>query len=256
MPSLHQQPCDPREWIVGFVSAAVWISTSTALVPLLMSVAILLVLALLPTRHGKTQNAGFSVGSMLLWVLVAAALTILFYGLFGPTASGNVVSLIGVRIAIDALQLGVAMAAKLVALLLLSIVLLRSVSPLGLATGISGLLLPLRHLGVPITSFFYLAFFLTRMIPSLLQESRLIVMAQRSRGVPVRTWRAFPALALPMFASALRRSDSMAIVLTSRGFDTNRIPATVRSLCLTATDYLALTILTMGWALWIYLRVH
>jgi energy-coupling factor transporter transmembrane protein EcfT len=193
---------------------------------------------------------------MMLWVLVAAALTILLYAIFGPTTTGRVVQLAGVRIAIDPLLLGVVMAAKLVALLLLSNVLLRCVSPLALATGITGLLMPLRYLGVPLSNFFYLAFFLTRMIPNLLSESRLIALAQRSRGVPTRTWTAYPALALPMFASALRRSDSMTIVLTSRGFDTSRIPAIVSSLRFTATDYLALTILTMGWALWIYLQVH
>jgi len=246
---------DPRIWLLGFISAAVWISASEALAPLLTGGAILLLLSLLVTRQSKARGAVFNVGSMMLWVLVAAVMTILLYAIFGPTTTGRVVHLAGVRITIDSLLLGVVMAAKLVALLLLSNVLLRCVSPLALATGISGLLMPLRHFGVPISSFFYLAFFLTRMIPNLLSESRLLALAQRSRGVPTRTWRAYPALALPMFASALRRSDSMAIVLTSRGFDTNRIPAIVRSLRFSATDYLVLTILTMGWVLWIYLRI-
>lgn len=194
--------------------------------------------------------------STILWVLSGALLTLIFYAVFAPNMGAEAAQVLGVRIEYGAVFLGLTMAAKLVALLLSSGTLLMYVPPLGLAAGITGLLLPLVHIGVPVVNFFYLAFFLTRMIPNLIQESRMIALAQRSRGVSLGRWRSYPAFVLPIFALTLRRSDAVALVLTSRGFDSQRIPASVQGLKLGLADYIALSALTGGWIVWLYLRVQ
>ena len=244
---------DPRAWVLGFLSSAIWISTSLSLIPLLIfAVALLLLLAV---RRDRTHGMQMRLRTMILWVSSASLLTIVLYTVFGPSMDGDAVQVSGVHIQYDALSLGLIMAAKLSALLFLSGVLLSFVAPLTLATGITGLCLPSRHLGVPVANFFYLAFFLTRMIPRLIQELGILRLAQRSRGIAVSKWRSYHALALPMFASALRRSDSTALVLASRGFDSHRIPASVQALRYRKLDYVALVTIVAGWGVWLYLSL-
>jgi len=62
-------------------------------------------------------------------------------------------------------------------------------------------------------------------IPVLEEEARLIIDAQKLRGLNVydkgnllRKLRVYPALAVPLIISAMRRSQSMAYVMDSRGF--------------------------------------
>lgn len=245
---------DPRTWVTGFVSVAVWVSASDRLIPLACACGILLAVLLLTQWNGQRPSGGVNTRSMIVWALVAAAITIVLYAVFGPERGSRVINVSGLAIKIEALRLGLVMALRLIALLLSSAVLLANVPPLRLATGLTRLLMPLRHLGVPVPSFFYLAFFLTRMIPNLIMETRMIAMAQRSRGVAIKKWKSAPALVLPLFASSLRRSDNAALVLASRGFDPRRIPAGVRELRLATADYVALIALLCGWGLWLYLQ--
>jgi energy-coupling factor transport system permease protein len=119
--------------------------------------------------------------------------------------------------------------------------------------------LPLRRIGLPVMSAFFLAFFVIRMVPGLIDESRLILMAQRSRGVGVRagwfrSWRSTASLVVPIFASALRRSDQMALALASRGFNENHVPLPVRRLQLGAFDFVMLGALIAGWVVWVYIQ--
>lgn len=213
-----------------------------------------MVFALALSQH-DSRAVAVSPWTMLRWVLIAAVLTLTFYAAFGPRVGGEATDVLGFRIERAALLLGVTMAVKLIALLLLSGVLLRQVSPLALAAGLTRLGSPLRHFGIPVSNFFYLSFFLTRMIPDLIQESRMIALAQRSRGAALNRWRAYPALALPLFASALRRGDSMALLLASRGFDSDRTPERVLSLRFGAFDFMGLSALVLGWSAWLYLRL-
>lgn len=249
---------DPRTYLAGFVSIAIWVSTATGLPTLSLWAGGLLMLLLVQlTRYHRRVRSVVPVGT---WIVIAALTTILLYALFG-TKGDEVRTLIwGLQFSPQAFWLGVAMALRLIALVLLSSILLLSVPALDMAAGMTRLLLPFRRIGVPVTSLFFLSFFLVRMIPSLLQESRLIKMAQRSRrigtrGGVFRSWQSHPALIIPVFAAALRRSDAMALAFASRGFDTKRVPSRVTQLTLKSIDYILLSTLALAWAVWVYLRL-
>lgn len=249
---------DPRIYLAAFISVAVWVSMATGLRPLTSWAIGLLSLALVRNRRDSTRSIPMT--RLLSWIGVAALVTFLLHLIFAPDTGGADFSVFGARFELAAARLGGAMALRLIALVLLSFALLSFVSALDLAAGITRLLLRLRRIGVPAMSFFYLSFFLVRMVPGLVEESRLIGMAQRSRGVAMNAgrfhaWRAFPALIIPIFASALRRSDQMALAFASRGFDERHVPFQVTRLQLGRYDCLALGILMLGWLAWLYMRL-
>ena len=181
--------------------------------------------------------------------------------MFGPDDNGAAMTILGLRIEFVAVRLGVAMALRLIALAVLSITLLMLLSPLDLAAGVTRLLLPLRRIGFPVVNLFYLSFLLARMITSLLDESRLISKAHRSRGVMpkrggLKVWRMYPALIIPVLAAALRRSDTMALAFASRGFDSHRVPVRVTRLRFETPDLIFHALLLSGWITWIYLWIE
>lgn len=204
-------------------------------------------------RRGTVTGFAVRPDTMVLWVLSAAIITVVLYALFGSDSGGGAWTFLGIRVEYAALTLGLTMASKLATLLLLSTLLLAHVAPLTLATGMTRLVAPLRRVGIPVANLFYLAFFLSRMAPSLISESRMIIMAQRSRGVSLKRWRSYPAIALPMFAAALRRSDAAALVLASRGFDSRRLPASVLELSFSALDVVVICALASIWMIWLAL---
>jgi energy-coupling factor transporter transmembrane protein EcfT len=194
------------------------------------------------------------------WMLSAGLLTIVLYALFGPSDSLGGWTVLGITISSNAIKVGMVMALRLISLLMLSVTLLSSVPTLDLAAGFTRFLAPLRALGIGIANVYYLTFFLSRMIPGLIHESRVISLAQRSRGIGVHlgVWgriRSYPAKILPIFASALRRSDSMSLVLASRGFDPSRVPRRVLDLRFVRIDYTALAAIGAGWAIWVFARL-
>lgn len=249
---------DPRTSIVGFVSVAIWVSTTTSLLLAAVMAALIMGTTLIRKRpsEGVENRAWFS----LVWAIVAGLLTTILYALFGPSEGADGVKLFGHLLGYDAIRLGGLMACRLLALLALSYLLVTSIPPLRLAAGLTRFMMPLRPVGVAVANLYYLTFFLSRMIPGLLLESRMIALAQRSRGIGSQRgvlgrWREYPARVLPVFAAALRRSDSMAQLFASRGFDAGHVPLRVATLKFASTDVLALGAIGIGWAVWFYLRL-
>lgn len=248
---------DPRVWLAAYVSAIIWIGLATDWKVLLSWDSALALLLFAQVARGRLDWR--AVRQVLVWVMVSGALTVLLYLLLGPESGSDGLRLWGLVIPQERFALGAGMGLRLAALIFASVLLVTAVAPLRLAAGVTRWLLPLRHLGLPVAQFYYLAFFLVAMVPNLLNESRLIRLAQRSRGLGgggglIARARAYPSLVVPVFAAAIRRSDAIALVLASRGFDTARIPAAVHGLRLGTIDYIGLGLLAAGWIVWILAR--
>ncbi len=248
---------DPRVWLVGFASAAIWVSTATSLISTTV-IAVMCLIALF-VRRRPTRWLAYP-WAPLGWMVFAGLLTVVLYAFFGQSDSADSWRVLGLTINVEALQVGLLMALRLISLLMVSLLMLSSVPALDLAAGSTRFLMPLRELGFAVSNVFYLMYFISRMVPSLVHESRMISLAQMSRGVGAREGtlgrlRSYPARILPIFASALRRSDSMSLLLASRGFDSSRLPRKVTSLKFTQVDYFVLAVIAVGWAVWAYLRL-
>lgn len=118
--------------------------------------------------------------------------------------------------------LAVTMALRLFFLILGTQLLTLTTSPLTLTDAIEQLLGPLKRLRFPVHELAMMMTIAMRMIPTLLQETDRIMKAQMSRGADfesgnlVRRARNMVPLLVPLFVSAFRRADELALAMESR----------------------------------------
>ena len=127
-----------------------------------------------------------------------------------------------IKVTEEGLQLGVKMAMRLILLLMLSSILTFTTSPIVLTDGIEALLRPFRVIGVPAHELAMMMTIALRFIPTLMEETDRIIKAQTARGADfsggnllVRAKNMLPIL-VPLFISAFRRADDLAIAMEAR----------------------------------------
>jgi energy-coupling factor transport system permease protein len=122
----------------------------------------------------------------------------------------------------EGIQFAVFMALRLVFLILGTQVMLLTTSPLALTDGIESLLNPLKKLRLPVHELAMMMTIALRFIPTLLEETDKIMKAQASRGADfetgniVRRARNMVPLLVPLFVSAFRRADELAMAMEAR----------------------------------------
>jgi energy-coupling factor transport system permease protein len=100
-------------------------------------------------------------------------------------------------------------------------VLTATTSPVDLGDGIERLLHPAERVGLPVHELAMVSVIALRFVPTLLDEARRIIKAQIGRGASfggglvARARSAVPIL-VPLFASAFRRADDLALAMDAR----------------------------------------
>ena len=95
-------------------------------------------------------------------------------------------------------------------------------SPVELTDGIERLLRPFRRIGVPAHELAMMMTIALRFIPTLLEETEKIMKAQMARGAvfdrggALRRARALIPVLVPLFVSAFRRADELALAMEAR----------------------------------------
>lgn len=122
----------------------------------------------------------------------------------------------------NGLIMGTKMVLRLALLLMASSILTLTTSPIVLTDGIESLLNPFKKIGVPAHELAMMMTIALRFIPTLLEETDKIMKAQASRGADFsqgnilqRAKNMLPIL-IPLFISAFRRADDLAIAMESR----------------------------------------
>lgn len=145
----------------------------------------------------------------------------------------------------EGLDLGLKMAVRLVLLLLFSSVLTFTTSPIVLTDGIENLLRPFKRIGVPAHELAMMMTIALRFIPTLLEETDRIMKAQTARGADFangnilqRMKNMLPIL-VPLFISAFRRADELAIAMEARCYRGGEGRTRMHELAYTGRDYAA-----------------
>lgn len=122
----------------------------------------------------------------------------------------------------EGLELGIKMCLRLILLLLFSSILTFTTSPIVLTDGIERLLRPFKCIGVPAHELAMMMTIALRFIPTLLEETDRIMKAQTARGADFESGNIFQRfksmlpLLIPLFISAFRRADDLAIAMEAR----------------------------------------
>ena len=97
--------------------------------------------------------------------------------------------------------------------------------PLSLATAVESLLGPLKRFKVPVHEIGLMLSMSLRFVPTLMDDTIRIMNAQKARGVdfgegninPKKVKAMIPIL-IPLFATSLKRADSLATAMEARGY--------------------------------------
>lgn len=116
----------------------------------------------------------------------------------------------------------ITMSIRLVALIAGSSLLTYTTSPIALTDGLERLLSPLKKIRFPAHELAMMMTIALRFIPTLIEETNKIMNAQKARGADLETGslmqriKALVPILIPLFISAFRRADELAIAMECR----------------------------------------
>lgn len=134
---------------------------------------------------------------------------------------------------------------RLVLLILLSSLLTFTTSPLKLTDAMETLLAPGKRIGIPAHELAMMMTIALRFVPTLIQETDRIMKAQQSRGADftdgsiMKRLRAFVPVLVPLFLSAFRRADDLAMAMEARCYRGGEGRTQMKALRVTSIDYVA-----------------
>ncbi|MGN8647802.1 energy-coupling factor transporter transmembrane component T family protein [Gracilibacillus sp. HCP3S3_G5_1] len=133
-------------------------------------------------------------------------------------------------------------------LVLVTSLLTLTTSPMEITDAIEELLAPLKKIKVPVHELALMMSISLRFIPTLLDETEKISKAQASRGVDFRTGSlkdriyAVVPLLVPLFISAFKRAEELAMAMEARGYHGSEGRTKLRQLQFEKIDYTGMII--------------
>ncbi|MGM0549191.1 MAG: energy-coupling factor transporter transmembrane component T family protein [Bacillota bacterium] len=127
-----------------------------------------------------------------------------------------------ISIEAEGVYTGFFMVSRIFILILFTSLLTLTTSPLQLTDGIEYILSPLKRFGVPASELSMMMTIALRFIPTLLEEADKIMKAQQARGADfesgnlIQRAKSLIPLLVPLFISAFRRADDLALAMESR----------------------------------------
>lgn len=152
-------------------------------------------------------------------LLLTVVLNVFFSGAEGGTVVFRVWRLAATR---EGIIRALFIAYRLILLVGVTSLLTFTTSPVELTDGIERLLRPFRRVGVPAHELAMMMTIALRFIPTLLEETEKIMKAQMARGAvfdrggALRRARALVPVLVPLFVSAFRRADELALAMEAR----------------------------------------
>ena len=120
--------------------------------------------------------------------------------------------------------------------------------PMTLTDGIERLLSPLKKIHVPVHELAMMMSIALRFIPTLVEETDKIMSAQKARGADfetgglIRRAKALLPVLVPLFISAFRRADELAVAMESRCYHGGEGRTRMNVLVMKRRDWIALAV--------------
>jgi len=203
---------DPRVKLLGAVAVLVVALLTESPYAYLFLSACLAVLVV-----GSRLRGGFLVRNAvsLRWLLI---IVFLMHALLTP---GRQAFEWLPRVTVEGIALGGIFAWRIAIMVSTAAMLTATTPPVDLGDALEKLLGPLSRIGVPVHELAMISVIALRFVPTLLDEAHRIIKAQQGRGASfegglvARARSAVPIL-VPLFASAFRRADDLALAMDAR----------------------------------------
>lgn len=148
------------------------------------------------------------------------------------------------------------MGTRLILLVSITSVLTLTTTPIALTDGIEHLLKPFRRIGVPAHELAMMMTIALRFIPTLIEETDKIMKAQAARGADFESGnlmqraKALIPLLVPLFLSAFKRADELAMAMEARCYRGGENRTRLKVLHYTLKDGLTIVVM-VGLILWV-----
>ena len=175
----------------------------------------------------------------MLFIIVLTGLLNIFYTAGTPILPGWIITWEGIGRAVT-------MILRITLLIAGTFLLTYTTSPIALTDGLEKLLSPIKKLKVPVHEMTIMMSMALRFIPTLIEETDKIMAAQKARGADFETGRlterakALLPILVPLFVSAFRRADELAVAMESRCYHGGEGRTRMKQMKLQGIDYAAL----------------
>lgn len=205
---------DPRVKLVLTLAAIVLIFVAFNFVSMALVVGLILTGMLL---SGVPVKMYLKSMKAILFIVAFTSILNLFYG------SGEPIFQFGfMQITMNGIYRCIFIAIRITALILCSSILTFTTSPTQLTDAMERLMKPLNVLRVPVHDIAMMMSIALRFVPTLLEETDKIMSAQKARGADMESGgliqrvKAMIPILIPLFVSAFRRADELAMAMECR----------------------------------------
>ena len=230
---------DPRAKIILTIIYIVALFCAKSYVSYLFMALVLFVCVRLSTIKFKVILRGIK---PLVIIIAFTAVLNLFFTDGTPIADVWLIR----HITWQGIRTAVFMMARIIMLVTGTFLLTYTTSPMALTDGIEKLLNPLKKIKVPVHELAMMMSIALRFIPTLIEETDKIMSAQKARGADFETGnimqraKAMIPILVPLFISAFRRADELAVAMESRCYHGGEGRTRMKQLHLARRDYTAL----------------
>lgn len=192
-------------YIVGLFNAVGWASYAFVILITALSMAISKI---------KPKSALKGLKPLVIIIILTAVLNIFYTG-GTPIIEGWIITWEGIARA-------VMMSLRIILLIVGTFMLTYTTSPIALTDGLEIMLNPLKKIKIPVHEMSMMMSMALRFIPTLIEETDKIMSAQKARGADFETGnliqraKALLPLLVPLFVSAFRRADELAVAMECR----------------------------------------
>ena len=184
-----------------------------------------------------------SVKGIAVLVIFISIINIFFSGLGEPLWQWWILS-----VSTDSLLHAAKMALRILLLVLGPALLTYTTTPMELTDAIECLLAPLKLVRFPVRDVAVIMSIALRMVPTLMEETDRIMLAQKARGASLDTGNLFKRvkalvpILIPLFVGAFRRAEELALALDARCYNASPKRTRYRILRLTWRDLVGLLV--------------
>lgn len=210
---LHR--ADPRTKLIWTIILIISLFTANNIYGYVMMfslVAIILIISDVPVSFTLR-----GIRPLLIILIITAAINIFTY-----PGNTELVSFGNFRITLEGIFQALIVAVRLALMVIIGSVLTLTTTPIALTDGLEKLMSPLKKIKVPVHEMAMMMSIALRFIPTLLEETDRIIKAQSSRGADFDTGnfiekaKSFIPVLIPLFVSAFKRAEELAIAMESR----------------------------------------
>ena len=232
---------DARIKIISFIiliAAVIGASSILGYSLVLVTVSSIILLSQLPISYALG-----SIRKIWLFFLVIFMMN----GLFN-NSGGTLVAWWIFHISIGGIKQGFSVVINVILIIILGNLLTLTTSPTQVTSALESLIKPLKLVGIPIEDIAMIISVSIQFIPTLMEETETIKMAQITRGARFESKklseraRSYIPLIIPIFISAFRRADELSLAMEARGYRNAKNRTKKKKKPIEGQDYIALTI--------------